>query len=565
MTLSRLMKIGGLIFLSMALSVTWSIYSLNGAIKEGNQRTHEEAEVRRLVGELAAASDYLTDQMRRYTISGDTVFKDNYWREVNETKTRDRVIERLTALKVPQEHFALAEEAKRNSDALIKTESEAEKATLERNFNLAQGLMFGAQYDNDKQAIMKPLGVFQEKSIEYASQRTIFADARTARSIFSSSVLTFLMVVVVTSIFLIITKKLASLKNLDHKMQELASAGGDLTKRISITGKDEIASLAEAFNNFLESLREIIVQANFVVTEVAENAGNLSAISEETNAAMEEVKASIDHTATLSEDNSAVLQECNAGVEEMSSGADTVARSATESAEFISKTTAAASHAITAVDEVIGSMNTVSGSSRLNEEKMGQLVSTVEKIGSFVSVITGIADQTNLLALNAAIEAARAGDAGRGFAVVAEEVRKLAEESALAAQSINEIIDILESSAKESIDTTLTSGRLLTETISQAAKAQDELNGAMQQMNKANDLIQNIAAVAEEQAASSKEMAKAIDNATQTTVNIVSTLSSIKNAGEETSQAAQNVAEQSQALTGHVQALSEVLSRFKVE
>ena len=565
MTLSRLMKIGGLIFLSMALSVTWSIYSLNGAIKEGNQRTHEEAEVRRLVGELAAASDYLTDQMRRYTISGDTVFKDNYWREVNETKTRDRVIERLTALKVPQEHFALAEEAKRNSDALIKTESEAEKATLERNFNLAQGLMFGAQYDNDKQAIMKPLGVFQEKSIEYASQRTIFADARTARSIFSSSVLTFLMVVVVTSIFLIITKKLASLKNLDHKMQELASAGGDLTKRISITGKDEIASLAEAFNNFLESLREIIVQANFVVTEVAENAGNLSAISEETNAAMEEVKASIDHTATLSEDNSAVLQECNAGVEEMSSGADTVARSATESAEFISKTTAAASHAITAVDEVIGSMNTVSGSSRLNEEKMGQLVSTVEKIGSFVSVTTGIADQTNLLALNAAIEAARAGDAGRGFAVVAEEVRKLAEESALAAQSINEIIDILESSAKESIDTTLTSGRLLTETISQAAKAQDELNGAMQQMNKANDLIQNIAAVAEEQAASSKEMAKAIDNATQTTVNIVSTLSSIKNAGEETSQAAQNVAEQSQALTGHVQALSEVLSRFKVE
>ena len=178
MTLSRLMKIGGLIFLSMALSVAWSIYSLNGAIKEGGRLTHEEAEVRRLVGELAAASDYLTDQMRRYAISGDVVFKDNYWREVNETKTRDRVIERLTALNVPKEHFALAEEAKRNSDALIKTESEAEKAALEGNFSLAQGLMFGAQYDNDKRAIMKPLGIFQEKSIEYASQRTNSADAK---------------------------------------------------------------------------------------------------------------------------------------------------------------------------------------------------------------------------------------------------------------------------------------------------------------------------------------------------------------------------------------------------
>lgn len=565
MTLSRLMKIGGLIFLMMALLVAWSVYSLHGSIKEGARSGKEEAEIRHLVVELAAASDYLTDQMRRYVISGDVVFKDNYWREVNETKTRDRVIESLTALNVPKEHFALVDEAKKNSDALIKTESEAEKAVSENNFALAQALMFGSQYDKDKQTIMKPISEFQEKLIHYASERAMFADVGIMRSILLSSVLTFSMVFIVVLIFLTILKKLSTLKTLDNKLKELASAGGDLTKRIPISGKDEIASLAGAFNDFLESLRKIIVRANLVVDDVLGNAENLSAISEETNAAMEEVKASIDHTATLSEDNSAALQQCNSGVEEMSAGADMVARSATESAAFISHTTSASHHAIESMAGVIDGMNTVNESSRLNEEKMGQLVGAVEKISSFVSVITGIADQTNLLALNAAIEAARAGDAGRGFAVVAEEVRKLAEESARAARNVNEIIGVLEMSAKESIDTAITSGKLLTETLSQAAKAQSELNGALQQMDKANESIQNIASVAGEQAISSKEMAKAIDSATQTTVAVVQTLSNIRHSGEETAQAAQGVAEQSQELTRHVQELEDVLSRFKVE
>jgi methyl-accepting chemotaxis protein len=77
-----------------------------------------------------------------------------------------------------------------------------------------------------------------------------------------------------------------------------------------------------------------------------------------------------------------------------------------------------------------------------------------------------------LLALNAAIEAARAGEVGRGFAVVAEEVRKLAEESARAAQSVNSIILELQSSAQESIKATSEAGRTLGETLALAEQAQ---------------------------------------------------------------------------------------------
>ena len=343
---------------------------------------------------------------------------------------------------------------------------------------------------------------------------------------------------------------------------------GDLTierKDFAYQGKDELGMLADALSAMLTAQADTMQKVIAVAQSLSDGAENLSAISEETNAAMEEVKASVDQVATLSEGNGAALQECNAGVEEMSAGADTVAQSATDSAAFIAETTDASNRAVQTVNDVIHGMHGVEGNAKITEEKIKQLIVAVENVSGFVSVITGIADQTNLLALNAAIEAARAGEAGRGFAVVAEEVRKLAEESARAAQSVNGIILELQSGAQESIEATTEAGRTLMETLSHAEGAQTGLNGALKEMNKANDSIQNIAAVAEEQAASSKEVATAIDSATRSTMEMVETISNIRRATDETAQAAQGVAEQSEAMSAHAHDLTNVLSRFKVK
>jgi methyl-accepting chemotaxis protein len=342
---------------------------------------------------------------------------------------------------------------------------------------------------------------------------------------------------------------------------------GDLTiqrKEFGYQGKDELGALADVLSNMIVKQEESLHLVVNVADNLALSAKDLSTISEETNASMEEVKASIDHVSGLSENNGAALEECNAGVEEMSAGADTVAQSATDSAAFISQTTNASNKAIQTVNSVIAGMHNVDTNAKESENKTRQLVASVENVSSFVSVITGIADQTNLLALNAAIEAARAGEVGRGFAVVAEEVRKLAEESARAAQNVNGIIGELQGNAQASIKATTEAGRMLVETLIQAEQAQAELNGTLQEMNKANDSIQNIAAVAEEQAASSKEVATAIDSATKSTMEMVETISNIRRATEETAQAAQGVAEQSEAMNEHSQTLIEVLSRFKL-
>jgi methyl-accepting chemotaxis protein len=279
---------------------------------------------------------------------------------------------------------------------------------------------------------------------------------------------------------------------------------------------------------------------------------------------MDGIRSSIDQVSSLSESNGSNLQECNAGVEEMSAGADTVAESATESAAFIAATTSLSGEAIRMVNDMIERMHEVDSNAKKSEDKTRQLVSSIENISGFVSVITGIADQTNLLALNAAIEAARAGEVGRGFAVVAEEVRKLAEESAGAADSVKGIIDRLQESAHESIDAVLEAGQTLNETLLGAEATQTKLSETLDGMNKANDSIQNIASVAQEQAASSKEVATAIDSATRSTMEMVETISSIRSATDGTAQAAKGVATQSQSMNSHAGTLMDVLSHVRL-
>ena len=343
---------------------------------------------------------------------------------------------------------------------------------------------------------------------------------------------------------------------------------GDLTiKRedFGYEGRDEMGYMVAELSEMIEAQNVTLTHILKISKELVDGAGDLSAISEETNAAMEEIRASISQIGTLSESNEAALEQTNAGVSEMSSGADTVASSATDSASFIAVTTNTSNDAIQTMRNVIDGMRNVSKIAKESEEKMRRLILSVDNVSSFVSVITGIADQTNLLALNAAIEAARAGEVGRGFAVVAEEVRKLAEESARAAKNVNDNIKELQAGAQDSIHATTEAGGVLLKILDSADQALSELNGALNQINNANESIQNIAAVAEEQAASSKEIVQAIDHATKASTEMVESVSNIRRATDETTHGTEGVAIQAETMTTHARTLSDLLAMFKLE
>ena len=355
-----------------------------------------------------------------------------------------------------------------------------------------------------------------------------------------------------------------------NRIVEIAKriGNGDFTvkhEEFLYEGKDEIGNLVDAFDGMIEEQCVVINEILETSKEIANESLNLAALSEETNASMEEIRASVDQITSLSSSNSSALEQSNAGIEEMSAGATTVAQSSTNGAQNASSTSEVTENAVKVVEDAILQINKVGNMSNENEKEIRDLVSSVEQITGFVSVITNIADQTNLLALNAAIEAARAGEAGRGFAVVADEVRKLAEESGHAAKSIKEQIQGLQSSAQQAIGGTVKSAEIVREVLTKSEKAQVGLHDAVKRMKVINDEIQNIAAIAQEQAASSKEMAGAIDVVTRGTVEVEQRITGVHNSAAEATKASEGVAMAAQTLSNHAVRMSEVLSHFKIE
>ena len=143
-------------------------------------------------------------------------------------------------------------------------------------------------------------------------------------------------------------------------------------------------------------------------------------------------------------------------------------------------------------------------------------------------------------------------------------MRKLAEDSAKAARNVNEVIAELQNGASSSIEAVTEAGRTLTETIENANLAQEELNSAMRDVLKVRDSVHNIASIAQEQAASSKETASAIERASASTMDMVHALDNIRHASDETARTSEIVADQSEKMAAHASRLTEALSGFKL-
>jgi methyl-accepting chemotaxis protein len=380
------------------------------------------------------------------------------------------------------------------------------------------------------------------------------------------AVVSVIVLIVAFAISLLIARRISRPLN---QIVALSARGGDGDLTITrddfqYNGGGELGALVVSMSEMLGSQRDAVTQVVRTADGVMEHSVDLTRLAEENGSAMSMTQDLITEVAHLCDGNSGAVERGSAGVSEMASGAASVAKMSVESADALARTTRMSREAASSVGELVNDISSVDAAMTDNSRKMQELSQSVSEISNFMSVIASIADQTNLLALNAAIEAARAGEAGRGFAVVAEEVRKLAEESRRASQSVEDLVASLSKDASEAISSSEGSVKIVRNIMSRAGAAVDELNGALEQITNANEAIQSIAAVAEQQAASSSEISTAMDEINKSTELITQKMEELHGLSRETAAIGDSVSSSAGDMSASSEHLKDILAQFKI-
>ncbi len=526
MKASAITKVAAIVTVLLTTLTLGSVVINVRAAKSDEQASSSRLESLKHVDVVRASSALLTETVRAYTATAEQQWSDRYWSEVG-SGHQAAAIQALKDLGTPADELEMLTKASQASGALVKLETRAmrlvmtaqaiplttmpkdvaewaltpEESALPKaeKLSLARSLVHGSDYETAVRNIMDWHAKFRQAIL---TRLDLEADsAKNARATSERVVLAalVLMTASLATVLFLFHRRLGSVVR-QYARQLRQRDVHDLSFRLDPNGVLELHELAQAFNEQNSAVAESI-------TQISTSASRLSRSS----AQLTDTARQLDHSSqrTSAESNSASQSSRT-----VNDNVSTVAAGAEQMSASIKEIASASQHAANVVHEAVAAAETTSAT-------VASLSESSVLIGEVMKTISAIAQQTNLLALNATIEAARAGEAGKGFAVVAGEVKDLAQQSAQATEDISARVEGIQR------DATATSVAL--ERIAEIIGRIDETQTT-------------ITTAAEQQAATTHEMARSVQVAAVGAAEIADRIDTVaREAGDTTGGAAKTL------------------------
>lgn len=420
--------------------------------------------------------------------------------------------------------------------------------------------------DSDYMAVYKPLTGEDGKIIGMLYMGLPAEELTSLQTKFIYTMVGVVLVMVVIFAVLIsfaARKGVAPLKEVEKTLQVMAE--GDLTlPDVQIDGSDEIAMLAQSMNKTKDKLRNLLTVISNSAQQVAASSEELTASADQTS---ESITMVANNTVSMAGDVSGqtnVLGDIKDKAEDMGRQMDELMNKADSMQEAAEDSRRGIENGQQAVDQAVVQMEAMSRQMAESSRVVVGLGERSKEIGQIVDTITAITSQTNLLALNAAIEAARAGEAGKGFAVVAEEVRKLAAESAEAAQSIADLIRTIQVDtdgavkAMEAGQREVEQGKVM---VHKSGEAFQNISGLIEQLYGHIEASRRGIGSADE---SSRVVVSGVQRVEELSRNTATEAESVSAATEQQTAMVHEMAEGSRALALLAQSLQDEVMKFRI-